>query len=56
MECGKMGFVTWKEYRNVEACRDKMIKAKAHLELDMENEIKNSQKGFCKCIKSKRKT
>lgn len=56
MECGKMRLVTWKGYRNIEACRDKMIKTKAHLELNMENENKDSEKGFYRHIRSKRKT
>ncbi|KAK4806898.1 hypothetical protein QYF61_012619 [Mycteria americana] len=43
----KQGRVTWEEYRNiVQASRDEVRKAKAHLELNLANDVKGNKKGF----------
>jgi len=53
----KEGQATWEEYRNmVIACRDATRKAKAHLELKLARDVKNSKKGFFSYIGSKRNT
>ncbi|GAB0209948.1 mitochondrial enolase superfamily member 1 [Grus japonensis] len=53
----KKGLATWEEYRDVvRVCRDATRKAKAHLELNLAGEVKDSKKGFFKYIGSKRKT
>ena len=52
----KKGVSNWEEYRNVvRACRDVMWKVKAHLELNLAQEVKDKKRGF-KCVSSKRKT
>jgi len=39
------GQATWEEYRNVvRACRDVMRKAKAHLELKLARDVKNTRR------------
>jgi len=49
----KEGQSTWEEYRNiVRACREAMMKDKAHLELNLTREVKDNKKGFI----SKQKT
>ncbi|PKU35582.1 glycerol kinase [Limosa lapponica baueri] len=53
----KKGLATWEEYRNiVRVCRDATRKAKAHLELNLQRDVKDNEKGFFKCNSSKRKT
>jgi len=48
---------TWEEYRNiVRACREETRKAKAHLELNLERNVKENKKDFFKYISSKQKT
>ena len=56
-EMWKKGLSTCKEYRNLtRACRDVMRKAKALLELNLAEEIKDNKKGFFfKYVNSKRK-
>lgn len=52
----KKGLATWEEYRNaVRACRDETRKARAHLELKLEKEVKDNKKSFLKYGNSKRK-
>jgi len=53
----KEGQATWEEYRNVvKACRDATRKAKAHLELNLERDVKDNKKSFFKYISSKWKS
>jgi len=53
----KQGQVTQQEYRApVQSWRDGVKKAKARLELNLERNVKGNNKGFCKCINSKRNT
>ncbi|PKU31482.1 rna-directed dna polymerase from mobile element jockey-like [Limosa lapponica baueri] len=53
----KKGLAAWEEYRNtVRVCRDATRKARAHLELNLARDAKDSKKGFFKYISSKRKT
>jgi len=50
----KEGQATWEEYRNfIRACTDAMRKAKVHLELNLERDVKDNKKGFLKYISSK---
>ena len=49
----KEGLSTWKEDRNVvRACRDKTRKAKALLELNLVEQVKDN-KSFLKCVNCK---
>lgn len=42
------------DYRNIiRVCRDVTIKAKAHLQLGLSNDMKDNKQGFYKCISSK---
>ncbi|GAB0207675.1 mitochondrial enolase superfamily member 1 [Grus japonensis] len=53
----KQGGVTWEEDRDiVQACRDEVRKAKAHVELNLSRDVKDKKKGFHKYIEDKRKT
>jgi len=55
-EVRKKGLATLEEYKNiVRACRDAVRKVKAHLELNLAQEVKDKKSGF-KCVSSKRKT
>jgi len=48
---------TCEEYRNVVSVhRDATRKAKVHLELNLERDVKDNKKGFFKYIRSKQKT
>lgn len=56
-ERSKQGQATCEEYRDtVQACRDKVRKAKVSLVLHLARDMKHNKKGFCKCISNKRKT
>lgn len=51
----KQGCVTWEEYRYaVQTCTDRITKAEAQMELNLERNIKNSRKGFYRYIGQKR--
>lgn len=53
----KRGQVTREDYKDVaRLCRDKIRKAKAHLELSLATAIKDNKKGFYKYINTKRRT
>jgi len=48
---------TWEEYRNiVRACREKTMKAKVHLALNLARDVKDNTKSFFKYISSERQT
>ena len=48
---------TWEEYRNiVRACREKTMKAKVHLALNLARDVKDNTKSFLKYISSERQT
>jgi len=52
----KEGQATWKEYRNVvKACKDTMRKAKVHLGLNLERDVKDNKKGFSSSRQKTRK-
>lgn len=49
--------MTWNKYREpVQAWKDMLRKAKIHLKLNLERDMKGNRKGFLKYIASKRKT
>jgi len=48
----KQRSIPWEEYRAVIcACRNKVRKAKAHIELNLVRDVKNNKKGFFRYIK-----
>lgn len=48
--------MTQEENRDtVQACRDGVWKAKAHLELNLMSDMKGNQKGFYECVSMERK-
>ena len=52
----KQGQVSWEEYRIVAwLCRDGVRKAKAWLELNLSNDVRNNKKGFYRYVSQKRK-
>lgn len=52
----KKGLATWEECMNgVRNCKDTMMKAKIHLELNLVREMKDNMKGLFKYVNSKRK-
>ena len=53
----KRGQATQKDYKDVvRMCRDKIRKAKAHLELNLATAVKDNRKCFYKYINKKRRT
>lgn len=53
----KRGLDAWEEFRNVvRACKNLIRKDKAHFELNLVREVKDSKKGFFKYDSSKMKT
>ena len=53
----KRGWATQEDYKDVaRLCRDKIRKAKAHLELNLATAVKDNKKCFYKYINTKRRT
>uniref|UniRef100_A0A8B9BIA0 Reverse transcriptase domain-containing protein n=1 Tax=Anser brachyrhynchus TaxID=132585 RepID=A0A8B9BIA0_9AVES len=53
----KRGRATQEDYKDVtRLCRDKIRRAKAHLELNLATAVKDNKKRFYKCINTKRRT
>ena len=51
----KQGCVSWEEYRAVaHMCRDRIRKAKAHMELNLARDAKDNKKGFYRYIGRRR--
>lgn len=49
--------VSLEDYRDtVQRCKAALRKAKAHLELNLERDVKSNKKGFCQYLNSKRPT
>ena len=47
--------MSWEEYRAVVCvCRDRIRKAKAQMELNLERDVKDNKKGFCRYIGRRR--